>query len=266
MEKLSPKNQSAVKALDVVEYMAFCGNEPQRLQDIASALSMNTSTVLRFLIALTDCGYVQQDSITLRYSLTMKICYVANKVSTNIHLYDLALPTMKKVAAKYNESVCLAIEQDMTVVYIGVVWGPDQMIRTMQRIGSQAPMHCTGVGKLLLQNYNEGEIDQLIAKKGLARFTDNTITTKEALMTELRIVKKMDVAYDNEECEVGARCIAVPIRDYTRRIVAAMSVTGPIFRMTDKMLAEKNEFLLCSGAELSKLLGYHASLPSVWQP
>lgn len=255
-EKLTLKNKSAVKALDVIEFIASNKNEPMRLQDIASGLSMNVSTVLRFLTALHECGYVQQDPDTLRYNLTFKICSISNKVSSNLRLYDIALPVMKKIASKMNESVCLAVEQDMSVVYIGIVNGPDQMLRTMNRIGNRAPLHCTGVGKLLLLNHSEEYIDKMIAIKGLPVYTTNTISTKEALMKELDDVHRKRHAYDNEECEIGARCIAVPIFDYTQKIIACISVTGTIFRMTDEKLNQNLDFLLDEAYKLSVKLGY----------
>ncbi|MDL2318016.1 IclR family transcriptional regulator [Eubacteriales bacterium OttesenSCG-928-A19] len=256
----SISNQSATKTLAVIEYLASCDNEPQRLQDIAVGLSMNTSTVFRFLQALLESGYVQQDPISLRYALTTKICSVAHRVSSNIRLYDVALPLMKELAAACDESVCLAIEQDMTVLYIGVVQGPDQMLRTMQHIGNRAPMHCTGVGKLLLLNYSEPEIDMLIERKGLPSFTQNTLVTREALMAELGQARANDYAFDNEECEIGARCIAVPARDYTGKVVAAISVTGPIFRMTDEKLMRDLDVIKAAGARLSGMLGYGVAL------
>ena len=256
-EKSTQKNKSAVKALDIIEYLAAGNNEPMRLQDIASGLSMNVSTVLRFLTALCECGYAQQDTSTLRYYLTFKICSIANKVSANIRLYDIALPIMKQISVAFSESVCLAIEQDMTVIYIGIVQGPDQMIRTMQRIGNHAPMHCTGVGKLLLLNHSEEDIDKMIAENGLTTFTANTISTKEALMKELDDVRQKGYAYDNEECEIGARCIAVPVRDYTKKIISCISVTGTIFRMTDEKLNQNMKYLLGQACELSDMLGYY---------
>lgn len=261
-EKATLKNKSAVKALDVMEFLAAGNNEPARLQDIAAGLSMNASTVLRFLTALCECGYVHQDPHTLRYYLTFKVCSIANKVSTNIRLYDIALPIMKEIASTFDESVCLAIEQDMTVIYIGIVKGPDQMLRTMQRIGNRAPMHCTGVGKLLLLNHSEENIDKMIAEKGLATFTANTIATKEALMKELINVRQNGYAFDNEECEIGARCIAVPVRDYTQKIIACMSVTGTIFRMTDEKLEQNMDYLLAQSRKLSNMLGYYEDISS----
>ena len=142
------------------------------------------------------------------------------------------------------------------MVYIEVVPGPDQMIRTMQRIGNLAPMHCTGVGKLLLLNHKESYIDKMIEKKGLQKFTDNTITTKRALLKELETVKKQGYAFDNEECEIGARCISLPVRDFSGKVVAGISVTGPVFRM-DEIINEKNiEYLKQVALEASRKLGY----------
>ena len=130
------------------------------------------------------------------------------------------------------------------------------MIKTMQRIGNRAPMHCTGVGKLLLLNHKESYIDKMIEKKGLQKFTDNTITTKRELLKELETVRKQGYAFDNEECEIGARCISLPVRDFSGKVVAGISVTGPIFRM-DEIINEKNiEYLKQVALEASRKLGY----------
>ena len=247
--------------MKIIELLAQ-NHEPMRLQDIAQALDSNASTVLRFLVSLEECGYVAQNPITLQYYLTFKICSIANMVSSEIHLFDFAQPYMKQISKRFEESVCLALEEDMTVVYIGVVPGPDQMLKTMQRIGNRAPMHCTGVGKLLLLNHDEGYINKLIAEKGLTSFTEKTITTKKQLMEELQEVRSRQYAFDNEECEVGARCIAVPIRDYTQKIIAGLSVTGTIFRMTDEKIAENLDFLMETADKISQLLGANTFIRS----
>lgn len=257
---MSPKsyssNQSSSKMLDIIEFLADRNNEPIRLKDIAEGLSMSPSTVLRFLSALIERDYLWQDPNTLQYSLTLKLCSVANKVSANLRIYDLALPIMKQICARFGESVCLAEEQDMEAVYIGVVQTSDQMLQTMQRIGNRAPLHSTGVGKLLLLNYTEPEIDRLIAVKGLPALTANTLTTKKALMDKLAQIRRQGYAYDDEECEIGARCIAVPIYNYTNKVVAGLSVTGPVFRMTYQKIDEYKDFLIEQGEKLSRLLGY----------
>ncbi|MDR1439047.1 MAG: IclR family transcriptional regulator [Clostridiales bacterium] len=251
----SAKNQSAEKALLVIEYLASGDNEPKRLQDIAAGLSMSNSTVFRFLQSLSQSGYVGQEPESSRYFLTTKICSVAYRVSSNLHVYDIAEPIMKRLADEFGESVCLAVEQDMAVVYVGVIKGPSQMLRATQYIGNRAPMHCTGVGKLLLLNYSEQEIDRLIEQKGLPSLTPNTLTTKQALMAELGAARARGYAFDNEECEIGARCVAVPARDYTGKVAAAISVTGPIFRMSDSRIKSGLAALAESGRLLSAALG-----------
>lgn len=250
-------NLSALKALRIIEWLADNGNEETRLQDLARALGWNASTVFRFLTALVESGYVKQNPQTQRYCLTYRICYIAGKVSANMRLYDAALPHMKEMARLFGESVCLAIEQDMHVVYIGVVPGADQMLHTMQRIGNRAPMHCTGVGKLLLLSHSDAFIDRMIDEVGLERFTENTITTRDALMAELAQVRQNGYAYDDEECEIGARCLAVPVYDFSGKIIAGLSITGPIVRVNRQTLTkDRIDNLVRCGMALSAELGY----------
>ena len=248
-----------MNALEIIELLAQNNNHPQRLLDIANQLGMNTSTALRYLGALNNCGYVQQDEDTQRYSLTMKICAIANKVIANNDLCTVARPVMKRLSYEVQESVCLAIEQDFSVIYAAVEQGPDQMFKTMQRIGSSAPMHCTGIGKVLLCYGSEEKVDKMIQRKGLPIFTANTLHTREDLLEVLKKVRAEGVGFDNEECELGARCIAVPIFDYRKRVVAGLSITGTIFRMTDEALKRMLPILKSSAAEISNKLGYSDS-------
>jgi DNA-binding IclR family transcriptional regulator len=227
-----------------------------RIQDIAKELGMNSSTVVRFLATLVSCGYVAQDRETLKYYLTYKICAIANRVSSDIEIRDILQPFTQAVAAVFDESVCLAIEQDMSMVYIDVIQGQNQMLRAMQRIGNVAPMHCTGVGKLLLLNHDEAYIDKMISQKGLTKFTDNTIIAKRQLINELDKVRVQGYAIDDEECEIGAKCVAVPIRDFTGKIAAAISITGPISRMNHIITDRNIEYLKETAYRASRKLGY----------
>ena len=248
-------NQSVERAFSIIELLANRG-EAMRLMDIAQEVHLNISTTSRFLSTLEHLGYVAQNSNTLRYHLTFKLCSLSNKISENNSLRDIAGPYLRALAREIGESVCLAVEQNMQVVYIDVAEGQDQMIRSMQRIGNIAPMHCTGIGKLLLLDYTQEQIDQLIQAKGLPSFTSNTITDKSSLMAELKLIKQQNYAYDNEECEVGARCIAFPIRNYTGKIIGGFSVTGPTARLTDSMILSYMPKLQQLAADISSQLGY----------
>lgn len=254
-DSTTSKNQSAEKALLVIEYLAQKGNA-QRLQDIARDLQMNPSTLIRFLSTLQSMGYVDQEPETSRYYLTLKICSIANQISSNLEIRDIVRPYLKTISSTLKESVNFAIEQDMSVVYIEVVQGPDQLLKATQRIGSRAPMYCTGIGKLLLLEHSEADIDQMIEQNGMQRFTNYTLLTKEELMDELKLVRQRDYAYDNEECEIGVRCISFPLRDYTGKIIAGLSISGPSFHIQELDNQETLEYLRQISALISKKLGY----------
>ncbi len=253
------KNLSAMKLLDIVEFLAFHNDKPMRLQDIAHGLSMNNSTVSRFLTSLTDYGYIQQDPETLRYRLTMKICSIASRVSSSFNLTEMAQPYMRTIVDAFDESACLAIQQNNRVVYIAVQNGSDKILQTMQRIGSNAPLYCTGIGKLLLTNYSGEEILDLMGHENMRAFTPNTITTPEALVQAIDTVRIQGYALDDEECEQGARCVAVPIHDYTKKVVAGLSVTGTIFRLTREKIDALLPLLKEQALLLSQNLGYTES-------
>lgn len=252
--KESQYNQSVYKVLRIMELLAE-EREPMRLLDISKSLKINSSTALRFLATLEKYGYVTQEKDTSKYYLTFKICTLANKVSSGIDIRDTVRPYLKQLSKVFGESTCLGVEQDMKIVYIDVVEGPDQMLRSMQRIGNIAPMHCTGIGKLFLLNYSDLEVDKFIEIIGLKRFTENTLTSKEQLLDELAKIRECGYAYDNEECEIGARCVAFPIYDYTNKVVAGMSITGPSSRLTDSFINSRLQYLDKAATEISQKMG-----------
>ena len=248
-------NQSSEKLLKLLEFLSTQG-EPLRLIDIAKALDMNSSTVLRFLTTLINNDYVAQEPETSKYYLTYKLCALGQQIKGHKQLSTTTAPYLQELARNVGETCCLAINQGNQVVYIDVVESPGQIVKAMQRIGHIAPLHCTGIGKLLLTNYSEEQIDALIAHTGLTRYTDKTITTKEELLKELALVKSRGYAYDNEECELGTRCISFPIYDYSDRVIAGFSVTGPSVRLNDELFEKWIPYMHNLSIKLSHLFGY----------
>ena len=235
--KLSKVNQSVEKVLQIIEVMAHAPGE-MRLQDIAAKCGMPASTVLRMLNTLLVYGYVNQDPHTQRYILSLKFAQIGSRICEQVSLRDMARPLLLELSQRCQEATCLAIEEDMEVVYVDVVDGPDSILKIMQRIGKRAPMLSTGVGKLLLLTYSGQQLDQFIAAKGLPVLTPNTLTTREALTAKLEEIRAQGYAMDDEECELGARCVAAPIRDYTGRIIAGISVSGPVSRLSMEHIAD----------------------------
>ena len=134
--KLSKLNQSVEKALQIIEIMM---KEPEamRLQDIALKAEMPPSTALRMINTLLVYGYVNQDPDTLRYSLSLKFAQVGSAVSSRFSLSKIAHPLLVELSQRCQESCCLAVEENMELIYTDVVDGPDNMLRIMQRIGKR---------------------------------------------------------------------------------------------------------------------------------
>lgn len=254
-ERLTKKNQSVDKMFQIIEVMAQSKGS-MRLQDISIKVGQPASTVLRMLNSLISIGYIDQNLKTRMYSLSFKFCRIGEAVRSQFSIRELIRPFIVELSEKCQESTCLAIEQDMSVVYIDVVEGPDNMLRTLQRIGKSAPMHSTGVGKLMLTSYDSKELDTFIKAKGLQALTNKTITKYEDLLAELDNVRELGYALDDEECEIGARCIAAPIKDYTGNIVACISVSGPTSRMNKSKINKITKDILMTAENISTSLGY----------
>jgi DNA-binding IclR family transcriptional regulator len=252
--KAVKKNLSIGKALQIIETMAE-RNGPMRLQEVANAVSQPPSTTLRFLNTLMDYGYADQDQTNLHYFLTMKFCRVGNQISRQLKMRDVVRPFLEVLSRKFEESTCLAIRQENFVVYIDVVDGPDHILQALQRIGKIAPLHSTGVGKCLLLDHTEDQLSRL-AEKGLQELTKNTIQTESALLAELSKIRKQGYGEDNEECEIGVRCVAAPIRDYSGKVVAAISTSGPTHRLSAEKLKTIRTELPATAQSISKRLGY----------
>lgn len=144
----------------------------------------------------------------------------------------------------------------MEVERIDVVNGPDGTLMVSQRVGACAPLHATGAGKLLLFNYSNQKLNEYVAAKGLRVLTPYTSVMWEALANSLEMIRNRGYALEDEERELGARCVAAPVRDYSGRIVGGISVSGPTTRMSRARLEVLVPLVMNMAAELSRRLAY----------
>ncbi len=253
--KAVKSNLSIGKAFQIMEALALARG-PMRLQDISQKININTSTVLRFLKTLMDQDYVGQNHQTSQYYLTMKLCWLGEEIKARFRFRDVVRPYLESMAEDWKESTFLAVEQNGDVVYLDAVDGPDHVLRTLQRIGKMAPLNSTAVGKCILSGYDEKSLDNLIASKGLVALTHRTIVTKSSLIAELERVKNEGCAIDDEECELGMRCVAAPLLDYSGRIIAAISTSGPVNRMDMEKITRIKISIKTIAHRISVDLGY----------
>jgi IclR family KDG regulon transcriptional repressor len=237
------QNKSLNRAIRIVELLAN-NRGPMKLQSIAEKTKIPESTVFRIMNTLIKNKYSLQDSDTKKYSLSMKLAYIGSLVSSRLSIRDMARPFLVELSEESRESACLAVEQDAMAVYIDYVDGPGSLLKTLHLIGRAAPLHCTGVGKNLLLNYSAEDLDRYVAARGLKPLTVHSITTKEQLVREIEKARAQGYAMDDEECEEGVSCIAIPLRDYMGKVIASISVTGPKSRLTKEKVEAVKGYIL----------------------
>lgn len=197
--------------------------------EIADKASLPRGSIYRFLRVLERQGYLMHDSVTKKYKLGIKIFELGSLVWKDLNIRKLALPYMEELSKKCQETVHLGILDGNEVVSIeGAESG--QSLRTSLLIGKRVCLHSTGIGKAILAFLPETHILEIIKEKGLPKFTENTITDLDILILELKSIRKNGFAVDNEENEIGIRCVAAPVLD-NNKVVASISVSGPTIRI-----------------------------------
>ena len=209
-----------------------------RLQDISTQIHLPPSTVLRYLNSLIEGGYAYQDKESLRYGLTWRLLRISDRIKDTLGIRSIASTLFNELSAELGLGACLVIDKNGSCFYLDCVTDPKLQETTLKYIGKSSPLHATGSGKVLLTQYSEPKLASLIKQKGLAKLTKNTITDAEKLEDELTRIRKQGYAIDDEECEMGLRCVSVPIYDYTRQVFAAASVFGPTGIMTKEHIME----------------------------
>jgi DNA-binding IclR family transcriptional regulator len=231
-------NLSSDKLLRIIEYMSAC-RLPVRLKDISDNLGISQPTVVRYLRTMCDQGYAYHDDHTGYYAMTWKICRLSSSLESNLVLRSMAGSLLSDFANTNNIGVLLAVERDSMLTYLDLVGAPHGSVDTMLRIGKDAPMHSTGSGKVLLSAMPRSRVDRILETTGLVQLTPYTITTREDLYAELDQVRIRGYALDNEECEIGHRCVSVPLYDYTGTVAAAISAFDSSDLLTDDHIFER---------------------------
>lgn len=246
-------NQSAERALAMVEYLAETGGAP--LGEISRALGLNKSTAHRFVTTLVNAGYVRRDPADRTYSLTTRIVEVATQVMQRLEIHRVVRPVLEDLAHSVGETVHLGILDGYDLVYIDKVEGHSP-VQMAAKVGSRGVCHSTALGKVLLSVQPEEVWDDYIRDRGLVRRTERTITSRHAFVAELRRVRRQGWAADHVENEEGIRCVGAPVRDQWGTVVAAMSISGWTLSMTEGRVDDLVPLLLGQATRASQLLGF----------
>lgn len=247
--------QSLERALTILNKLSEYPDGIQ-ITRLSEQVGLTKSTIHRLLATLSSMNYVVKDEETDKYKLGLQVLFLSRNLLNNSDIVTVSKPFLEKLSQEVNETVHLCIEDRGEVVYIDKIEST-QTIRMYSRIGSRAPMYCTGVGKILLSGKDQDEFNELISNINFIPKTPSTITSKEEFIEEIEKVKSQGYALDNAENEVVLRCIAAPIFDHKGKIIASFSISGPSNRVTmdlinDTLIEKMKQYSIA----ISRNLGY----------
>ena len=255
------KIQSVARALTIVDTLAEVRGE-LALNEIATRLSLPKSTVHGLVSTLKDFGYIEQSTFTGKYRLGIRFFEIGHVVAQGWEVRKVAAPYIQKLLELLFETVHLAVLDKLEVLYIDKRESGESL-RIVSQVGMRLPAHCTGVGKVLMAHLSPEERTELINKKGLPRFTKNTLTDVESLEDELTRIRMQGFAIDNEEIMDSLRCVAAPIRDQTGKVISAISLSGPVSRLRGERFEHAIRSVTETAEEISAGLGYRPKLQAV---
>lgn len=243
------------KSLDIIE--AIRGSRSGiALSDLARSLRIPKPTAYRIMATLEARGYIARNQKG-HYQNTRKFLDLLNMESDEQRLTQAALPVMEQLVESCRETVNLGILDAGEVVVIGTVESP-QSIRMSSKVGNRRYLHTTALGKVLLSGLSDEDVSRLIRIKQLPRLTPRTLVTAQEVLTEIGKVRKQGFAVDNEENEAGGRCIGAPIVGPGERVVAALSISAPVFRLEMSRIRGLARQLTDSCLSISKALAFPA--------
>jgi len=259
---LNSKSQNLVQTIErASQILDILGQSQQgtSIRELSTKINLPKGTIHRLLSSLLYFGYVRQDPKTRNYFLGFKLVELGNLLLGQLDLRKEAEPFLRDLAEGTKETIHMVIMDRDEVVYIEKVEFEQNSggLRMASRVGLRNPIHSCAVGKVLLADFSDEAFDHFLRGKNLMKRTENTMTDPVQLKEHLKLVRKQGFAIDDEENEKGIRCVAAPVRNGAGKVVAAISISGPAFRVTKKIIQESlRKEVMETANNISQRLGF----------
>jgi DNA-binding IclR family transcriptional regulator len=253
----APATQPTIQVLErmfsLLDVLA-AAQDPVPLKSISEKTGLHPSTVHRILNDLTIGGFVERPQVG-SYRLGMRLLELGNLVKVRLDVRDAAMAPMRELHKLTHQPVNLSMRQGDEIVYIERSYSERSGMQVVRTVGGRAPLHLTSVGKLFLAQDDPMRIRAYATRTGLAGHTRNSITELAALERDLAKVRRSGIARDDEELEVGVRCMAAGIYDDQGKLVAGLSISAPADRLEEGWVDRLKQV----AAQISATLGHRPS-------
>ena len=248
VERVAPRGHSIERTFTLLEAMSEVGGTVG-LNQLSKRLDLPLATTHRLIRTLVDLGYVHQQP-SRKYSLSLRLIRLGEHA---VPLFaGWTMPHLRALVDELGESANLAVLEGENIVYAAQVPGHHAM-RRFTEVGQAAPSYCTAAGKALLAQLPPEQSTAIVSPSRMKPRTAHTITTAEGMRRELELVREVGYALDNEEQEIGVRCVAVAVPNSFPP--AALSISGPSPRMTDALIHRSVPLLRRAATSVGRLAG-----------
>ena len=250
--------QTIERVANIFEVMAQ-NTQGISLKELSARVSLPKGTIHRLLSSLAYFGYVRQASESKNYQLGFKLVELGNSLLNQLDVRVQARPFLVGLSKGIKETIHLVVFDQNEALYVDKVESDEKLggLQMVSRVGTRIPAHCSSVGKVFLAHLSDSQLDTLIKEKGLTKRTKNTITDPEKLTQHLKVIRQQGYAVDDEENEKGIRCVGAPIFNQRGQVIAAISISGPAVRITQKIIQQTlRKEVLQTALDISREMGY----------
>lgn len=254
--------QNTIKSLDrAMEVFEFLSEEQGKtLSQIADEMGQSPATVYRILVTLETRGLVEFEGREQLWHIGPRAFIIGARFLRRTSLVDRARPVMRKLMELTGETANLGVEREGQVLFLSQI-ETHASIRAFFPPGTLSQMHASGIGKALLAHMEAGRRNRLLANERLTEFTERTITDLDTLLEDLLAIRDRGYSVDDEERNMGMRCIAAPVFDFNGEAVAGISVSGPASRVSGEETERLARAVTSAAKELTLAIGGEATTP-----
>jgi len=251
--------QSIGRAFAIIEEIAR-NRDGIGLAELSKRVGLHNSTTFHLVKTMVSLGYVRQMKDSKRYRIGRPLFALAASALDEIEMTSLAAPVLDDLARTTGESAHFSVPMGDAVVVLARTGGPGAF-QLNDRVGVVRPAHCTALGKIMLAGLAPAQFEQFLKRAELKPLTQKSITSPEQLAREIAEVRRSGLALDDGEFDAEVRCVAVPARDFTGRVVGAIGISGPIWRLSIEALQKRARSVRAAADRLSAEFGYRGDAP-----
>src|SRR5579864_4705665 len=245
--------QSLARAFGIMEEIAR-SRDGISLAELSKRVGLHNSTTFHLVKTMVSLGYIRQIKDSKRYRIGRPLFALATNSLDEIEMVSLATPVLEDLSRETGESGHFAVPMGDSVVVIARTAGAGAFQLT-ERVGVVRPAHCTALGKVILAALNPEQLDGFFRRVELAQVTPNSITDAAVLRKNIEDVRQSGIAFDDGEFNPEVRCIAVPVKDFTGKIMGAVGISGPIWRLNIQALQSRAQVVQAAAQRLSAEFG-----------